>query len=55
MERRNELLTAPDPAHVPHGVRGDVGKSKQLQRDPKFVDNPAKVETDKAVYDGTYK
>ena len=35
--------------------KGDLGKSKQLQRDPKFVDNPAKVEKAKAVYDGTYK
>jgi hypothetical protein len=35
--------------------KGDAGKSQQLQRDPKFVNNPEKVEKAKAVYDGTYK
>ncbi|MFE9772698.1 hypothetical protein ACFYOV_13640 [Streptomyces sp. NPDC005931] len=35
--------------------KGDVGASKQLQRDPKFVNNPEKVEKAKQIYDGTYK
>ena len=35
--------------------KGDLGKSQQLQRDPKFVNNPEKVEKAKQVYDGTYK
>ncbi|GAA2445989.1 hypothetical protein [Streptomyces glaucus] len=35
--------------------KGDIGKSQQLQRDPKFVDNPAKVQKAKQIYDGTYK
>ncbi|KDN79995.1 hypothetical protein DF19_23165 [Streptomyces olindensis] len=35
--------------------KGDVGKSQQLRRDPKFVDNPAKVDKAKAIYDGTYR
>jgi Flp pilus assembly pilin Flp len=35
--------------------KGDVGKSQQLQRDPKFVDNPEKVAKAKAVYDGTHR
>ncbi|SEE39933.1 hypothetical protein SAMN05216489_06471 [Streptomyces sp. 3213] len=35
--------------------KGDLSKSQQLQRDPKFVNNPAKVEKAKQVYDGTYK
>ncbi|WP_405950300.1 hypothetical protein OG588_32080 [Streptomyces prunicolor] len=35
--------------------KGDLGKSQQLQRDPKFVNNPEKVAKAKQVYDGTYK
>ncbi|MBZ9643395.1 Flp family type IVb pilin [Streptomyces sp. PSKA30] len=35
--------------------KGDTGASKQLQRDPKFVNNPEKVEKAKQIYDGTYK
>jgi len=35
--------------------KGDLSKSQQLQRDPKFVDNPEKVAKAKQVYDGTYK
>ncbi|MEG8276773.1 Flp family type IVb pilin [Streptomyces sp. AHA2] len=35
--------------------KGDAGTSRQLQRDPKFVDNPDKVAKAKAVYDGTYR
>ena len=35
--------------------KGDLGKSQQLQRDPKFVNNPDKVAKAKRVYDGTYK
>ena len=35
--------------------KGDLGKSQQLQRDPKFVNNPDKVAKAKQVYDGTYK
>ncbi|MCT7351216.1 hypothetical protein N4P33_03400 [Streptomyces sp. 15-116A] len=35
--------------------KGDTGASQQLQRDPKFVNNPEKVEKAKQIYDGTYK
>jgi Flp pilus assembly pilin Flp len=35
--------------------KGDLGKSQQLQRDPKFVNNPDKVAKAKRVYDGTFK
>ncbi len=35
--------------------KGDLSKSQQLQRDPKFVNNPDKVAKAKKVYDGTYK
>ncbi|MER6631316.1 hypothetical protein ABT301_24360 [Streptomyces sp. NPDC000987] len=35
--------------------KGDLSKSQQLQRDPKFVNNPAKVQKAKEIYDGTYK
>ncbi|MFE1754571.1 hypothetical protein ACFW88_29180 [Streptomyces anandii] len=35
--------------------KGDISKSQQLQRDPKFVNNPAKVQKAKEIYDGTYK
>ncbi len=35
--------------------KGDLSKSQQLQRDPKFVKNPDKVAKAKPVYDGTYK
>lgn len=35
--------------------KGDLSKSQQLQRDPKFVNNPEKVAKAKQVYDGTYK
>lgn len=35
--------------------KGDLSKSQQLQRDPKFVNNPDKVAKAKQVYDGTYK
>jgi len=35
--------------------KGDLAKSQQLQRDPKFVNNPEKVAKAKQVYDGTYK
>ncbi len=35
--------------------KGDLSKSQQLQRDPKFVNNPDKVVKAKQVYDGTYK
>ncbi|MEU0202652.1 MULTISPECIES: hypothetical protein [unclassified Streptomyces] len=35
--------------------KGDLSKSQQLQRDPKFANNPDKVAKAKQVYDGTYK
>ncbi|MER7477015.1 hypothetical protein ABTX60_05045 [Streptomyces sp. NPDC126510] len=35
--------------------KGDLSKSQQLQRDPKFVNNPDKIAKAKQVYDGTYK
>ncbi|MCK8435443.1 hypothetical protein G3I77_21210 [Streptomyces sp. D2-8] len=35
--------------------KGDLSKSQQLQRDPKFVNNPDKAAKAKRVYDGTYK
>ncbi|MEU3887442.1 hypothetical protein [Streptomyces sp. NPDC029041] len=35
--------------------KGDLSKSQQLQRNPKFVNNPDKVAKAKQVYDGTYK
>ncbi|MDT0434425.1 MULTISPECIES: hypothetical protein [Streptomyces] len=35
--------------------KGDLDASQQLRRDPKFVDNPAKVQKAKEIYDGTYQ
>ncbi|MFI1562616.1 hypothetical protein ACH4ZX_06005 [Streptomyces sp. NPDC020490] len=35
--------------------KGDLSRSQQLQRDPKFVNNPAKVQKAKEIYDGTYR
>ncbi|RZB15874.1 hypothetical protein StrepF001_29410 [Streptomyces sp. F001] len=34
---------------------GDASASQQLQRNPKFVNNPEKVELAQQVYDGTYR